>query len=121
MQYQLATSPFAGPGRQGMMRNGGTIGQNVAGTRMGGGGPVSGEIISVDENSITVKMEDASSKIVLLSKDTLINKSSVGSLENLIKGENVMVIGKTNSDGSVSAQTISIGGRMMQREPFDEK
>lgn len=77
--------------------------------------PVTGKIISQDDQSITVKMQDGSSKIVILSDDTAINKSSEGSRSDLITGETVAAFGTTNSDGSITAQNISIGGNLMFR------
>lgn len=77
--------------------------------------PVSGEIISQDDTSVTVKMQDGSTKIVILSDDTNINKSSDGAKSDLKTGEKITAFGTTNSDGSVTAQNISIGGTMMFR------
>jgi hypothetical protein len=77
--------------------------------------PVSGEIISQDDTSITVKLQDGSSKIVILSGNTNINKSSEGSKSDLKTGERVTAFGTTNSDGSITAQNVSIGGNMMFR------
>ena len=70
--------------------------------------PVNGEITATDDKSITVKMADGSSRIVLLSETTALLKSSSGSKEDLKEGEQVMVIGTENSDGSVTAQNIQI-------------
>ena len=71
--------------------------------------PLSGEITSQDEASLTIKTQDGSSKIVVLSEKTVINKTSEGSKADLETGEQVTVIGTSNSDGSLTAQTISIG------------
>lgn len=117
MQYQK--TQVSGP-MQGQFRgqNGGSQGglQGGSGNRQGIM-PVSGEIISQDDISITVKMQDASSKIVILSDDTNINKSSEGSKSDLKTGETITAFGTTNSDGSITAQNISIGGMMFQRMP----
>src|SRR4030043_1252872 len=85
--------------RQGLGNN-----QRPAGLAM-----VRGEIISQDEKSITVKLPDESSKIVLISENTKINKASEGSLADLKTGEQVMINGQTNSDGSVSATNVQVG------------
>ena len=71
--------------------------------------PVNGEILSSDDKSITVKLQDGSSKIIILSDKTTVNKTSEGSKSDLKTGEKVTVIGTTNSEGSITAQTISIG------------
>jgi flagellar basal body-associated protein FliL len=70
--------------------------------------PVNGEIISADDKSITVKMQDGSSKIVLLNDKTEINKASEATKEDLKTGEKVMAMGQENSDGSITAQSIQL-------------
>lgn len=71
--------------------------------------PVSGEIIDRSEKSITVKLNDNSSKIILFSDKTAINKASQGTQEDLKTGEKVMVFGQENNDGSITAQNIQLG------------
>lgn len=70
--------------------------------------PITGEIIDFDDKSITVKLEDGSSKIVLLSKETSISKFNSVSTSELKKGERVAAFGKQNSDGSITAQNIQL-------------
>lgn len=85
-----------------------------AGQRMGFSGnrtgfrPVNGEILSTDDKSITVKLQDGSSKIVLVANTTSIIKSSKASKSDLKTGEKVAVFGTENSDGSVTAQNIQL-------------
>ncbi len=76
------------------------------------GGAVMGEILSTDANSITVKLPDESSKIVVLSGSTAINKSANGTKDDLKAGERVAVFGTANSDGSVTAQNIQLNPQM---------
>ena len=73
-----------------------------------GAGVIRGEIISRDEESITVKLPDDSSKIILVAENTAINKATEGLIDDLKTGEQVMVIGQTNSDGSVAATQIQL-------------
>ncbi len=117
MSYQKSQTPaFGGPNGQWRSMMGGAGGQGGAANgnrRMfaQGGRPVAGEIISQDDKSITIKMRDGSTKIIMLSGKTEISKAATGSKDDLKKGEQVFAVGTENSDGSVSANMVSIGGR----------
>lgn len=116
MQYQKTQ---ASGSMQGQFR-GQNGGQPVGGFQGRGGNgqgtmPVSGEIISQDDNSMTAKMQDGSTKIVILSDQTAINKSSEGTKSDLKTGEQVTAFGTENSDGSITAQNVSIGGMVRIR------
>lgn len=80
-----------------------------------GGRQVVGEIINQDEKTITVKLQDGSSKVVLLSDTTSINKASQGSKADLTVGLKVGIFGTENADGSVTAQNIQLNP--ISREP----
>jgi hypothetical protein len=84
-------------------------------------GPVRGEIISLDDTSITIKMQDGSTKIVILSDKTTINKSSTGSKSDLKSGDQVTAFGSSNSDGSITAQMVSLGSGMPQGSMMNQK
>lgn len=100
MKYQQNQIP-----QRGQLR---TQGQNQQGRFNQGFRPVNGEILNFDDKSITVKLQDGSSKIVILTGTTAINKSAQGSKADLKTGERVAVFGTQNSDGSVTAQNIQI-------------
>jgi hypothetical protein len=91
-------------------------GRQGAGANRLGFRPVNGEIIAADEKSITVKLQDGSSKIVIVSEMTQINKAEQATKEDLKVGEKVAVFGQENSDGSVTAQNIQINPLLRGRE-----
>ncbi len=82
--------------------------QNGQGPQAGFGGMVMGEIISQDENSITVKIQDGSTKIVILGDSTTYSKSQSIEKSELSTGNQVRVFGSANSDGSITAQNVQL-------------
>jgi len=73
-----------------------------------GGGFTAGEIISKDATSITIKMQDGSTKIILVTENTQVIKSSSGLLDDLTIGTDITITGATNSDGSITAKSVQI-------------
>lgn len=108
VKYQQSKIPAGRFGNFQAERNGGQS-QSRAGQ---GARPVNGEIIAVDDKSITVKLQDGSSKIIILSDTTAVNKSAEGSRDDLKMGEKVGVFGTENSDGSIMAQNIQLNPTM---------
>ena len=107
MKYQQSKSPRSGNVQ--FFRNGNVDGNGQFQQRgQQGLRPVSGEIISSDDKSITVKLQDNSSKIILLDDKTTINKTDEATKEDLKTGVTVAAFGIQNSDGSVTAQNIQL-------------
>lgn len=114
MQYQKGQSGnFAnqqmGNNPQGGFRRGGQGGQN------GAFRPTVGQIVNSDATSITVKMQDGSTKIVLISAKTQFSKTDKTTKDELQNGTEVGVFGTNNPDGSVTAQTIQINPQFGMR------
>jgi len=109
VQYQLSKQSSGRSSFAAGQFGTGRTGTGAAGARRTGNGqPVSGEILSMDSSSITVKLADESSRIVLLTDKTIFNKTATVDKSELKVGDKVGVFGTTNTDGSVSAQNIQL-------------
>jgi hypothetical protein len=78
------------------------------------GGFTTGEIISKDTTSITVKLATGGSKIIFLDANTKVSKSVDGSVNDLTTGTQVSITGTPNTDGSVNATNVQIRPNMPQ-------
>ncbi len=94
-------------------------GPGAAGIRGANSGFVTGDIISKDDKSMTLKTRDGGSKIVFFSASTTVNKMAEGSMNDLADGATVMVNGSTNTDGSVTASMVQIRPAMPAMPPTD--
>ena len=85
-------------------------GQRGPGMGRGQRGPgfAAGEVIAKDETSITVKAQDGSTKIILVTESTEVMNATKGTITDVTVGQNVMVNGAPNQDGSVTAQSLNI-------------
>lgn len=69
---------------------------------------VIGEVLSKDDNGVTIKLQNGGSKIVFISSTTTVSKSVSGNKDDITIGNTISVTGKTNTDGSTSATSIDI-------------
>jgi hypothetical protein len=99
-QFSRGTN-FQGGTRNGSARTNG-------GSQMRGGGMISGEVLSRDLTSITIKLADGGSRNIFLSSSTKVTKSIAGTIDDVVTGSQILGQGTTNSDGSISAQTIQL-------------
>lgn len=109
---QFDNSAFSGRGRQ-QMNGSGTNTQDGVGQRRMGNNQSIGEITGVDGKSITIKTNDGSSRIILLSDKTTVSKATTAALTDLKVGDKVMVFGTPNNDGSISGTNIELNPEML--------
>jgi hypothetical protein len=113
--YQKSRQPsFGNFNRQQGQGGNQVMGNGGFGTRGGNGQnrigfrPVNGEITEINDKSMTVKLVDGGSKIVILSDKTSVNKAESATISDLKTGSKVAVFGQENADGSVTAQNIQL-------------
>jgi len=114
MQYANSQRPngaarFAGAAGAagGQFQRGGQAGGQARGGAAFGGG-ASGQVISKDDKSLTLSIMGGGSKVVYYSASTTVSKMANGSIDDVAQGANVMVVGSSNSDGSVTASMIQL-------------
>lgn len=121
-----AAAASASPSDRGAGRGQG----NGAGARFGQGGAngqelLTGQIISVNDGSITVQVRQpgqngasptTSSQIVLLGSNTRIVKTTESDIKasDLKANDQIQIVGTTDASGNVSATAIVIGGNALQ-------
>lgn len=120
-----AAAASASPSDRGFGR-----GQGAGGARFGQGGAngqelLTGQIISVNDGSITVQVRQpgqngasptTSSQIVLLGSNTQIVKTSESPIKasDLKANDQIQIVGTTDASGNFSATAIVIGGNALQ-------
>ena len=85
-------------------QNGGRMGMRTGQN----GGFTAGQVLSKDASSITLKMQDGSTKIVLFSPQTEVLETASTTIDSVSVGTNVVVTGSQNSDGSITATAVQI-------------
>lgn len=73
---------------------------------------ITGSIIDQNDNSITIQLKESGSKIIIISDTTEIFKTVNINTKDLKIGDNIMVSGKTNDDGTIIANNIRIVDQM---------
>ena len=72
-------------------------------------GFISGEVITKSDDSITIKLLDGGSALVYISSSTTnVTKQTTTTISNIQTGNQVMINGTKNADGSYSATMIRL-------------
>ncbi|MFH1077712.1 MAG: hypothetical protein V1745_00305 [Patescibacteria group bacterium] len=104
-------SPTAGRFPDGNMvgqRGTGTMPGGPSGRIAGGGSVANGEVLSKDDGSLTIKLQDGGSKIVFISASTTVNMMTEGSLDDVAPGSDVMIVGTADSSGNLTAKSVQL-------------
>ncbi len=110
-------------GDQNFRGTAGSNGKNTNGSAQGNtllqmrGGAVTGQVTAKDDKSLTIKLNDGSSRIVNLSDSTTYRISSESSLDKIEVGTVVATFGSANSDGSTTATSVEINHMMRGQAP----
>ncbi len=106
--YYSGSKAAASPAAAGLAGQNANRNFNRATMGLPQGAVTAGEIMSADNQSITLKLREAGSKIIFFSSSTAVTKMTAGSVTDLQVGQQISVTGSPNQDGSVSAQAIQI-------------
>lgn len=106
MLYGQSKIPATNQGFRTGNFSGGPNGMRGAGRA--GGGTAFGQILSIDTTGVTVKLQDGSSKIILISGSTPIMKEVSGTSTDLVVGKQISVRGTANTDGSITANSVQL-------------
>ncbi|MBU1348551.1 hypothetical protein KJ781_00590 [Patescibacteria group bacterium] len=95
---------------QNAMRGTGTVPTGDA-QRMriaGGAGMPAGEVLSKDDTTLTLKLADGGSNIVFISPSTTVTTMAEGSMDDVVVGSNVLIMGTSDASGNMTAKTVQL-------------
>lgn len=69
---------------------------------------LSGEIVATSNENITIKVPEGENKVIFLSSETTIMRSTKGKQDDIVTGALISLSGTTNPDGSVNAKSIQL-------------
>lgn len=108
MKYQQSKAPAP----RGQFAGGAGFG-NRGGRGANGGAFANGQVMSVDNGTITLKLINGGSQIIILAPSTQFRKAVDGTAADVAVGKQITVTGSQNSDGSLTAQSVQV--RNMQQ------
>lgn len=81
------------------------------------GGVFNAEVVSVDNDVLTVKLQDGTSKIVLIPETTPIRTSKQLSFKDIKVGEMLIVTGYVNDESTIRARSIQVLEDGLSQQP----
>ena len=106
IKYQASKTP-AVAARTGAAGAPGFAGRRGAGGAVAGSF-INGSVLSVSGSTITVKLTSGGSQVAVLAPSTQYRKAVDGTSADVTVGSQVTITGTTNSDGSLTAQSVQI-------------
>ncbi len=77
---------------------------------------IMGEIINLDGELLSISLPNGGSKLMIVSANTLINKTVVGTLNDLVTGEYITAFGEVNAEGVIVPKSIYLGMRVGSKQ-----
>lgn len=103
----LAPTGFSGRGSFSSSTLAGLAARGGAGS-FAGGGVLTGQVLSMDAESMTVQLPNGNSEVVFYSSSTAVVVPTPSSISKVSSGADVTITGTQNSDGSFVAQSIQV-------------
>lgn len=111
-QYQGQGQKSMQFGQPGARNQAGVAGARTQNNRIGSGAAI-GEVIKKDADSMTVRLpNNGGTKLVILPDLASVVRSVEASSTSIIVGKFVVVSGKANTDGSITAQSVQLRDSM---------
>ncbi len=105
LSQKSAASPAGLAGNFQQMRG---SGQTAGLKRTDGASMISGEVIKIDDSSLTIKGSDNNSKVVYFSDNTVVNQMATSSINTITAGQQVTVSGQEDTSGFITATSIQV-------------
>jgi len=109
VKYNQAKQPSFSRAPNGFARGANqSVGGNLPSKADSGSEMIRGKVVGKDDQGIALELDDGSSKLVLVSATTQINKAIEASIDDLAVDDQIMVFGQLDSSGAVTASQIQV-------------
>ncbi len=111
ISYKKTKIPALGADKEAMkeMRNGGNFANLENLTARGiKGEQIIGKIIKINDNSITIELNDGGSNIIYITDETFIGQMENMDKSRLEEGQEILIFGSTQENQNVIAESIQI-------------